>query len=129
VKISATVLVVEDEEMLADFLEMFLTESGYNVVLSTSADTALNILDRLAVDVVFTDIITPGPMDGFQLADAIAEKYPQIPVICASGYPQRGGKEMAASVGPSCAKFLQKPYRIEDLVETIEKLLARRAAG
>jgi DNA-binding NtrC family response regulator len=123
----ANILVVEDDEGVGDMVQEFLSEAGYLVVRTADAEQALQVLNGSLVDLVFTDVVMPGGMDGFQLAEVIGAKYPGVPVICASGYPQRGEKETASSAGDRCAMFLEKPYRPTRLLDAIERLLAKKA--
>ena len=70
----------------------------------------------LVVDVVFSDIVMPGSVDGIELAARIAARWPQLPVILATGY---------ALVTPDAGavRVLSKPYSIQDLIRTLIQLM------
>ena len=76
----STVLIVEDERTLARAVKLFLTESGYEAEVAGDAEKALELLERLRPDVVFTDVRLPG-MSGIELLQKIHEFDPAIPVI------------------------------------------------
>jgi DNA-binding NtrC family response regulator len=121
----ATILVVEDDELVADFVDSLLTDAGYTVLRESTAEAALKTLEGSSVDLVFTDVVMPGSMDGFKLAEMVGSKYPGVPVICASGYPRQ--HETIHVAGPVCAAFLRKPFRTADLLSTIERVRVEAA--
>lgn len=109
------VLVVDDEQDLADMAQALLGAHGLDVVVAYSAHEALRMLasDR-EIDAVFSDVVMPG-MTGLQLADAVTELYPKVKIVLASGYT------LPALLAERERRYLfaTKPYRIE----TILKLL------
>jgi CheY-like chemotaxis protein len=97
------VLVVEDDFLVRDMIVHEMVLAGFEVIDAASAEAALKLaggVDRL--DLLFTDIRLPN-MNGWQLAEEIRGRYPQAPVIYASGYSER------MTLLPR-SKFLQKPY-------------------
>ena len=109
------VLVVDDEQDLADMAQALLGAHGLDVVVAYSAQEALRVLaSDNEIDAVFSDVVMPG-MTGLQLADAVTEMYPTIKVVLASGYT------LPALLAERERHYLfaTKPYRIE----TILKLL------
>lgn len=109
------VLVVDDEEDLANMAEALLSSEGLDVVVANSAREALEVLGKNNdIDAVFSDIMMPG-MTGLQLADAVRDMYPRIKIVLTSGYT------MPALLADRQAQYLfaPKPYRLE----TIMKLL------
>jgi CheY-like chemotaxis protein len=109
------VLVVDDEQDLADIAAALLSARGLEVVVAYSAYEAMA---RLAgdpdIDAVFSDVVMPG-MTGLQMADAITEMYPRVKIVLASGYT------LPAMLADRERPYLTttKPYKIE----TILKLL------
>lgn len=114
----ATVLVVEDEILVRNFLQVELQEAGYAVILAQNADAAIAILEvRTDIQLVFTDIDMPGSMDGLKLAAYVRDRWPPIHIIITTGKDRP--REM-----PADALFIPKPYlgqTVIDAVRTFEK--------
>lgn len=118
---TATILVVEDEILIRLAVADFLRESGYRVLEASSAIEAQKALASAeAIDLVFSDVTMPGPMDGLDLAAWIRGAHPDVAVILTSG---------VASVVPAAkqavAAFVEKPYSFEALAAQIKRLLGR----
>jgi two-component system OmpR family response regulator len=80
------VLIVDDEEDLADMAAALLEAHGLEVLVAYSAYEALRLLKENGdIDALFSDVVMPG-MTGLQLADAVTEMYPKVKVVLASGY-------------------------------------------
>jgi CheY-like chemotaxis protein len=107
----ARVLLVEDDDSVASLVGEMLSELGYQAVRCVSAAHAL---DRLAADgpfdLVLSDMVMPGDMDGLQLAREIARRRPDLPIVLTTGY-----SSAAASASSEGIRLLVKPYRIETL--------------
>jgi CheY-like chemotaxis protein len=87
------------------------------VLEAQDAQEALDVLDRNDdVVLLFTDVSMPGPMDGLQLIERVAEEWPQIRCIATSGQvdPRQGNL-------PGAARFLPKPYTAHHLMEAIRQ--------
>jgi len=82
-----TVLIVDDEEALLDIAKENLQSLGYKVLTAENAQQALNIIENhKAVDLIFSDMIMPGGMDGYQLADTIHNNDPRYKILLTSGF-------------------------------------------
>ncbi len=83
-----TLLVVDDEPLVADFVREILEPEGFNIIAADSADTALTLLEKedANIDLLLTDIRMPGSMDGAQLANMVCQRWPDMPIIVMSGY-------------------------------------------
>jgi signal transduction histidine kinase len=119
-----TILVVEDEEDVRSSTCGILSALGYRVLEAPDAAAALGIVESgQAVDLVFTDVIMPGPVSSLQLAEAVRTNLPQAQVLYTSGYAEgvlaHEGK-LDASVN-----LLQKPYHPDALSARIRHLLRR----
>jgi PAS domain S-box-containing protein len=113
-----TVLLVEDNLEVQETVGMLLDQLGYRVFRARSAATALQLLQAgEAVDLVFSDIIMPGELDGMALARQVKEEYPDIAVLLTSGY--------AKAVNTLEANFpiLRKPYQLATLARAIRDAL------
>ncbi len=113
------VLVVEDNGALRRVALRQLVELGYRVREAASAQAALELiaLDP-GVDVLFTDVIMPGGMDGRQLAEIARRRWPHIKVLLTSGFP---GTVVAR--GKTTAPLLSKPYRKDQLARVLRELI------
>ncbi len=102
-------LVVDDEPLiLMDTADMFADE-GYAIVEASTADEAWAFLDKhSSLQLLFTDVQTPGSLDGFELARKVAERWPHICVIIASGAARSGPGDI-----PPNATFIAKPFTAE----------------
>jgi two-component system cell cycle sensor histidine kinase/response regulator CckA len=111
-----TILVVDDELVARRFMERSLREAGYDVLLASHGEEALELLrstDR-QVDLVVTDLVMPG-MGGHAFALEVGVLPSPPPVLYVSAYEKPEG-EMAK-------RFLQKPFRSDELVASVQALL------
>jgi PAS domain S-box-containing protein len=113
---SGTVLLVEDNPDVATASTGLLEQLGYSVRWVADAETALKELDRDGIDLVFTDIVMPGKIDGLGLARAIKQKHPGLPILLATGYSE------AAQNARSDFSILRKPYRLHELSRALSEL-------
>ncbi len=116
-----TVLVVEDEDTLREVVVAALTESGYRVIAASSGDAALALMTSANgigpdVDVVFTDIVMPGSLNGVAMALELRRMRPSLPVVFATGYSDR----KVLDRWPGLAEVLAKPYSIDDVARAIQ---------
>ena len=116
------VLLVEDDDSVATAVSAMLGELGYRVVRAPDALSALTLIDRgqEPFDVMFSDMVMPGPMDGAALAEAVLKRRPDLPVVLTTGFS--AAADSAARQG---LRLLAKPYRMEALAA---ELAAARAA-
>ncbi|HYG28319.1 MAG TPA: ATP-binding protein [Caulobacteraceae bacterium] len=113
------VLLVEDDEAVAALVDDMLRELGYQPTHVANAMEALKALEAGKFDLVFSDMVMPGEMDGLGLARRIIEAYPDLPVVLTTGF-----SEAAAAANEDGIRLLVKPYRIEQLAA---ELAAARA--
>jgi PAS domain S-box-containing protein len=113
---SGTVLLVEDNPEVATVSTGLLEELGYNVRWANDAPAALAELEKDGIDIVFSDVVMPGKMDGIGLAKIIREKNPKIPILLVTGY--------SSSVKEIGSQFpiLRKPYQLHELSRELQKL-------
>ena len=113
---SGTVLLVEDNPDVASVSMSLLEQLGYVVHRVSDAEAALREIERGEIDLVFSDIIMPGKMDGLALARRLREIRPNLPVLLATGY-----SDAAANVRGDFP-ILRKPYEIHQLSQAIARL-------
>jgi len=126
-----TVLVVDDSADVAEVTSSLFEHLGYETIYRDSAEAALKLLEAgTKIDLVFSDIVMPGTIDGVGLAREIRSQYPNLPVVLTTGYSD------AAKEAPSNLRILRKPFDIEALRDFIHDITAseiidtiRRAAG
>lgn len=112
------VLVVDDEPMIRQFVRAALSTSGYRVLDADTSDQALQVIrENPGVDLLVTDIVMPDG-NGCDLALRLREQNPRLPVLFISGY------EPEQSVKVPISAFLQKPFRISDLLDCVRGMLA-----
>jgi PAS domain S-box-containing protein len=114
-----TVLLVEDNPAVADASTGLLEQLGYTVRWVSNAETALQAIEANGVDLVFSDIIMPGKMDGLKLARAIRAKNPRLPILLTTGYSE------SAEDGRVDFPVLRKPYQLHELGRELAKLTGR----
>jgi CheY-like chemotaxis protein len=114
------VLVVEDNAPLRRVAVKQLRELGYAVQEVKNGAEAVNVLTREHIDVLFTDIVMPGGMDGFELARSARKNWPGLKILLTSGYPATKLKEDLALVN---FPLLSKPYGKAALARAIREIL------
>jgi len=116
-----SVLVVEDDDDVAQVAMTMLSMLGYEAHLARDARTALSLLlGGQRFDLLFSDIVMPGGMDGLDLARRVRQHFPWLPILLASGYyrPAAEGDREGFSL-------IAKPYRADALSDAIRQCLAQ----
>jgi len=120
-----TVLVVEDDDAVRDTVVSMLGDLGYRVLKARDAQSALSIVESgIAVDLLFTDVVMPGPLRSPELARKAAERQPGIGVLFTSGYTENAivhGGRLDEGV-----ELLSKPYTRDQLARRVRHVLAAR---
>jgi CheY-like chemotaxis protein len=115
----ATVLVAEDDEHVAELVSEMLRELGYKSKRGASAAEALRLLEETGpFDLVLSDMIMPGKMNGLELAQEVVRREPGTPVVLMTGY-----SEAAATAAAEGFPLLVKPYTIEAMGEVLGQAL------
>jgi PAS domain S-box-containing protein len=117
-----TVLMVEDNSHLREVTRKQLSELGYQVHEAEHAEAALAILaSGERVDLLFSDVVMPGAMDGVDLAFAAIGRRPDLKVLLTSGFPGTRGDSQRLAGCPFA--LLNKPYRRDELARTMRVVL------
>jgi signal transduction histidine kinase len=119
---SETILIVEDDHLVRTFVVGQIQSLGYVTLSAVNADEALVVIDSAqTIDLLFTDMIMPGSMNGGQLADEALRRRPSLKVLFTSGYTENTvihyGRLDAGVL------LLAKPYRNADLARMIRSAL------
>ena len=113
------ILLVDDEEDILDLGIYVLREAGYEAVPALSGDIAVILLEQgLPFQVLITDVVMPGLLDGFALARRARELRPEIRIIYSTGF---SGVASVRSRGAPHGERLIKPWRPEDLVRIVSQ--------
>lgn len=111
---ACSVLFVDDDALIREMMVPALSGRGYRVQVAATGDAALAALDAgSAFDVVLSDIVMPGAVDGIELARLVRARHPATAVVLATGYT---GKRI--DVG--AVRTLAKPYSVDDVVAAID---------
>jgi two-component system, NtrC family, sensor kinase len=116
-----TILLVEDDDTVNRFAAEVLQDLGYVVISAAEASRALTLLDENDIDLLFTDVVLPGGMNGRDLANEAVKKKPGIKVLFATGYT-RNAIIHHGRLDPG-VDVLMKPYTYEVLARKIRAVL------
>jgi PAS domain S-box-containing protein len=120
-----TVLAVEDNAGMRRIVVRQLTELGYRALEAEDARAALGVMERQPVAVLFSDVVLPGGMSGYELARIASSRWPAIKIVLTSGFPEN---RIAGDGKLHNVKLLSKPYRKEDIARIIANAFAENAA-
>lgn len=113
----ARILVVEDDPDSADLVVDILEDEGFLCNRAGCAAKAVELLSSSPFDVLFTDILMPGSMNGLALAEYSSEHYPGMSIVVTSGYyPGQWGD------APIRFPFLAKPYSFASLLTVLDRV-------
>jgi len=115
------VLVVEDDPDVAEVAVAVIESLGHYVEMCSDAGSALARVEQTGnFNLVFSDIVMPGGMNGIELAEAIRKTQPNLPVLLATGYSN-------AALAPGALRFpvLAKPYSVQELTRRIAQLIVQ----
>jgi PAS domain S-box-containing protein len=118
-----TILVVEDNAEVAEITASLVEQLGYQTARVENATEALNRLQRGdKIDLVLSDVVMPGGMNGIALAQEIGNHYPNVPVVLTSGYSD------VVHTLQARYPILRKPFQLSALERSIREALERGAA-
>jgi two-component system NtrC family sensor kinase len=116
------ILLVEDNADVAEITKANLEELGYEVVHAPDVKRALALIEtERRLDLVLSDIVMPGELNGLDFARLVRQRFPQQPVLLATGYSNVA--QVAADEG---FPILRKPYEVATLSEAVKKTLRSR---
>jgi PAS domain S-box-containing protein len=121
-----TILLVDDSDDVRQVTDSYLRSQGYRVISVHSGEAALQVLESAQkIDLLFTDVIMPGGINGLVLAQKARELLPELPVLLTTGYTE----ELAdRGINTTTFAVLSKPYRRTELLDRI-RLALNKSAG
>ncbi len=122
-KHEGTILVVEDDDSVREVADQMLTEAGFEVLSARDGPTGLNKFDKHAdeVDLLFSDMVMPGGMNGVELAQRVLARNPSLPVILVTGHTENNLKDCMKDF--KNVLIIQKPYDTNDLPDIIHSMI------
>ena len=120
---SATILVVDDEDFLLEYVRIVLVRAGYTVLTATNGEEAWSLIaeNRHEIRLLLTDIIMPDSFDGFELAERVRKHQPDLPVLLMTGATLRD--HPAREVITKQRKLLRKPFFPDQLLTIVREYL------
>jgi len=123
---SEMVLVAEDDESVRETVVAMLNDLGYRVLKAKDADSALTIIESgMPIDLLFTDVVMPGPLKSTELARKARERMPHLAVLFTSGYSENAIVHSGRL--DDSVELLSKPYSREALARKVRHVLANAA--
>ncbi|MBI3183530.1 MAG: response regulator [Myxococcales bacterium] len=117
------ILIVDDDESVRDVISVLLKEEGYNCVVASGAEMAIELAEADETPLVISDMKMPGK-DGLWLLESFRQRFPDTSVIMLTGY---GDTEAAVDcLRRGAVDYLLKPPKLTDLIRAIERALAKR---
>jgi DNA-binding response OmpR family regulator len=114
-----TILHIEDDQEIGEWVSEFLTEKGYKVIWLTSGYDALKYMEE--IDLTVLDIMLPG-LDGYTIGQRLKQKYPQVPMLLLTARTAMEDKLQGLSFADD---YVTKPYHPDELIARIKILLRR----
>jgi CheY-like chemotaxis protein len=120
--IQPEILLVDDERDILDLGVSTLRDAGYTVQSAISGDIALVLIEQgLLFNLLITDIVMPGQLDGFALAHKVRERVPSAAIVYATGYAR--AINLRARSAPE-GRLLLKPWRLDELLSVVDSAMA-----
>ncbi len=117
-------LIVDDSDFSRSSISKMLNDSRFNIVGEASnAKEAIDILKERSVDLAIVDVVMPD-VSGIELADYITENFDHIAIIMISSLGQES--IVIDSISAGASDYIQKPFKKEDLLTSVEKILSSR---
>jgi DNA-binding response OmpR family regulator len=121
--LASTILIVDDEEFLVEYVRVVLLRSGFTVLTARTGEEAWQLIlhGQNEIRLVLTDIVMPGSFDGFELADRVHRRQPDLPVLFMTGAPLEDYSSADSLV--SKRLLLRKPFDPGQLLAIVREHL------
>lgn len=116
------ILVVDDNERITKLIEIYLKREGFNVFHGENGEAALDILDKLKIDLIISDIMMPN-MDGYELVKALRVANYNLPILMVTAKNTYPDKKMGFELGAD--DYMTKPIDMDELILRVKALLRR----
>lgn len=116
-----TILVVEDRPDVAELAKMVLEDYGYHADIALNAAEALRLMEQRSYELLFTDLIMPGGMNGVMLAREAKRRWPSVKVLLTTGYAENSLERTDA--GGAEFEVISKPYVPADLARKVRMVI------
>lgn len=116
------ILVVEDDKNISKLMQTVLEQANYKPVPAYSAEAALDVLDKLSIDLIVLDVMLPG-MDGFEFAKMLRENRIEIPILMVTALGEMS--DMAQGFTQGADDYMTKPINEEEFILRVRALLRR----
>jgi two-component system, NtrC family, response regulator AtoC len=114
------ILIVDDEQRLAELVSASISDRGYRTILCSSAEEALEAFDPATIDLVISDLRMPG-LGGRALLNAIRERSPDTPVVLITAYTSM--RDAVEMVKEGAFDYISKPFEMDDIIAIVERAL------
>jgi DNA-binding NtrC family response regulator len=115
------ILIVDDDDQVLDVAAIVLASLGHQVIPATNGEAALEIIKYYReIDLLMTDIVMPGTIDGWELARRAKQLRPELVVLYTTGYAE---SMMPDESKPGLGPLLPKPWRADQLVSLVSRAL------
>jgi CheY-like chemotaxis protein len=121
----SSILVVDDEPAVRELVREILEGGGYEVLTACNGREAMKVLRRNLVDLVITDLVMP-EQEGIETIRAIHRGQPGLKILAMSG---SAAPHLSTALKLGAHDSIQKPFSIEALLATVERLLSRQSAA
>lgn len=122
-----TVLLIEDEQNVAAFIQQGLQEAGYEVYLAYNGHQGLALLEQKIIDIIILDIILPG-MDGIEILKHVrSSKFHEIPILLLTALSNTDS--VVSGLDNGADDYLTKPFKFKELIARLRALARRRGNG
>lgn len=123
---TATVMIVEDDEMIREMMDITLSQAGYGVAAVGSGESALDLLKRVRVDLVLLDVHMPrmSGLDVLMAMGRMGRNTPPVLMVTAN----RQADTVAEAIRLGCIGYMSKPFAPGDLLGRVARALAARPA-
>ncbi len=117
----STILVVDDEEEICDYIRDILEEEGHEVRQAFCGEDVSDLIEKKNIHIAFVDLKLSTAMSGLDVIKLLKDTCPNIKIAAMTGYVDAYLKQQTDQLGVSL--FLEKPFRPKDVVKAINKLL------